>query len=237
VKIVGFSQLHEELARGHLQYWLASMERVCDLIYIWDHNSQDGSRDVYKEHHKCHVVEHPVNDFQRELYCKQDLLTKLLGEQPDTDWIFWMDGDTVLEERAHGEMRGYLDECEADLVVLGHLQLWRGTTHHRTDSHFADLNAGVPAVWRVREGMAFELKKGLHGLQFPPAAHQVRSPFQLLHLGFSTDHAIYDRIRKDPNVGHHERHYRAPRLVEVPAGMLPPDVPVRPSNRQPLKRL
>jgi len=86
-KIVGFSQLHNELELGNLENWFKCME-VCDEIYIFDQASTDGSRELYKKFDNVHVIESDTNRFEEELICKQELLEKVLIEQPDTEWIF-----------------------------------------------------------------------------------------------------------------------------------------------------
>lgn len=241
MKIAGFAQLHEELRRGFLGWWMQSMERVCDVIYIWDQNSKDGSKEFYKQHPKCVVVEHHCNDFLVELKCKSKLLEKLHSEQPDTDWIFWMDGDTVLEERAHDEIRGYLAKSDADNVHLSHLNLWRGTSHYRVDSQFDSMIGGLPAFWRSNNTCVLKSDPGLHGGGFPRQGRSnAKSPYSLLHLGFWSDEVLYERMvtgdlpRRDPNMCHHHRHYRKPILVELSDGMLPPYIPRRQSRTDPL---
>lgn len=230
MKIVGFAQLHEELRRGFLPWWMESMERVCDVIYIWDQNSQDGSRDYYREHPKCVVHEHHCNDFLREIACKRQLLAQVKQEQPDADWIFSMDGDTVLEELAHRKIRPYLETTKADNVLLHHLNLWRGNTHHRVDSGFDGKVNGHVCLWRVNDTCEIAPAHGLHKPQYPVGRDSEVAPYHLLHFGFGTDEALYERMhgklpRRDPNVANHKKHYLLPSLVAIPPEFLPPYIP------------
>lgn len=205
MKIVGFAQLHEELRKGNLLHWLASMEAACDFIYVWDQGSRDGSLEVYRQHPKLVVVEHPRNDFNREMVCKAQLLEKLQAEHSDADWIFWMDGDTVLERGGPARLRNAALTFSADIGILGHYNLWRGHTHYRVDSLFHELHTiGVYALWRNRPGLHFPRRDGLHHFQYPlpPGIDEYRFPLpittervgvDLVHLGFTTDAQIHAR--------------------------------------------
>ena len=98
MKIIGFSQLRNELSNGNLENWFRCMN-FCDYIYIYDQASDDGSKEYYKKYKNTVVIESPVNDFEREITCKDILLRRVLNDHPDTDWIYWIDGDTILDGR------------------------------------------------------------------------------------------------------------------------------------------
>ena len=98
MKIIGFSQLRNELSKGNLENWFKSMG-MWEYVYIFDQASDDGSHDVYEQHDNVVLIQSEENLFRQEILCKKQLLEKLLLEHTDTDWIFWMDGDTVLDQR------------------------------------------------------------------------------------------------------------------------------------------
>jgi glycosyltransferase involved in cell wall biosynthesis len=202
-KIVGFSQLHNELELGNLENWFKSME-ICDEIYIYDQASTDGSKEFYKNFKNVHVIESETNRFEEELLCKQELLEKLLEEQPDTTWIFWMDGDTLLDGRLD---RTLLEEilfgCElqrVDGVALGHYNLWRSDKYHRVDDEYDHfMKAGRMAFWRNNGKLHFNAEQGLHKNQHPLGIKLgTRIPFNLIHKGFADDNQIikkYDNYK------------------------------------------
>jgi len=72
---------------------------VCDHIYVFDQASDDGSLDYYKTIENCTVIESPTNRFSEEVVCKQELLERIQKDHPDADWIFWLDGDTLMDGR------------------------------------------------------------------------------------------------------------------------------------------
>ena len=74
MKIVGFTQLRNELEKGNLENWFKCMS-VCDHIYIFDQNSTDGSKEYYKKFDNVTVIESDTNRFAEELVCKNELLT------------------------------------------------------------------------------------------------------------------------------------------------------------------
>ncbi len=197
MKIVGFAQLRNELSKGNLENWFRSME-FCDEIYIYDQNSDDGSKEYYKRFDNIYLIESSFNNFQNEIECKDELLEKLLKEQPDTNWIFWMDGDTILDGRLTKEKIYELlkEKEDYDSIILGHLNLWRSDTFYRIDSLFHWLNEkGVVAFWKNNGKLKYNPRGGLHNYQFPSGTEKgYRVGYYLIHKGFSTDEQILNRI-------------------------------------------
>jgi hypothetical protein len=195
VKIVAFTQLHNELEKGNLHNWFRSLE-FCDEIYIFDQASDDGSREVYESHPNTHVIYSPTNRFSEELVCKAELLEKLLAEQPDTDWIFWMDGDTITDKRFTREnVVSILEEqSDKDALIIGHVNLWRSDLHLRLDTRYHSLNFKLWAFWRNNGELQFPRTPGLHQKQYPMGIHStIKVPLQVIHRGFSTDYQIRKR--------------------------------------------
>lgn len=202
MKIIGFSQLRNELSNGNLENWFRCMS-FCDYIYIYDQSSDDGSKEYYKKFNNTVVIESSFNDFQREITCKDILLTKLLKEHPDVDWIFWMDGDTIIDGRMlreeGREIYRLLEEAshqKVDGIVLGHYNLWRSDVYHRLDNEYDWLHKnGVCAFWRNNGLLKFVDNGGLHQNQYPRGViKQVRIERELIHRGFATDTQIINRF-------------------------------------------
>lgn len=201
MKVIGFAQLRNELWKGNLQNWFRCME-FCDFIYIYDQNSNDGSKEYYKNFDNTFVIESSTNDFYKEIACKKILLEKLLKEHPDVDWIFWMDGDTVLDGRMlrnNGrEFKLVLQKAlkeEIDVITMGHLNLWRSDIHYRIDNDYDWLhNNGVKVFWRNNGKIHFPDSSGLHQPQYPIGLKkQIRINRNLIHRGFATDKQITSR--------------------------------------------
>ena len=196
LNIVGFAQLHNELEQGNLENWFRSMFQICDSIYIYDQGSTDGSREVYEQYDNVHVLYSDTNDFINEIKCKANLLKKAKEEQPNANWFFWMDGDTLVEgSLQRPALEDYLEGVTEDGVTFGHLNLWRSDIWARLDDGYHGLHtAGVLCLWRNKEDLAFQEQGGLHLPQYPPQIRSMtRAPYSLVHRGFSTDDSI---IRK-----------------------------------------
>ena len=195
-KVVGFTQLHNELEQGNLENWFRSMFQICDCIYIYDQGSTDGSREIYETYDNVHVIYSETNDFINEITCKAKLLKKAKEEQSDADWFFWMDGDTLVEgQLTRPILNQYLANVGEDGVKFGHLNLWRSDTWTRLDDGFHGLHTnGVLCMWRNKEDLAFPEQEGLHHAQHPLQVYtSTRAPYSLIHRGFATDESI---IRK-----------------------------------------
>ena len=210
MKIIGFSQLRNELSKGNLENWFKSMG-MCEYVYIFDQASDDGSHDVYEQHDNVVLIQSEENLFRQEILCKKQLLEKLLLEHPDTDWIFWMDGDTVLDQRLlnndYAMLEEVLDtsaESGADAISLGHYNLWRSNRHYRVDSSYHSLDQfGVVPFWRNNGRLNFSALGGLHNAQYPNGISSIAQlkHFKMVHYGFSTDKQIIDRYNLYKGLG------------------------------------
>tara|TARA_A100001515_G_scaffold129831_3_gene116735 strand:- start:760 stop:1554 length:795 start_codon:yes stop_codon:yes gene_type:complete len=201
-KIIGFAQLRNELSKGNLDNWFKFMG-FCDYIYIYDQNSDDESHKVYQQHDNTHVIYDNQNNFKEEIKCKSILLNKLLEDHPDCGWIFWLDGDTGIDNRLITNnfellrnLIGYADENNLGAICLGHYNLWRSFKHFRLDSEYNGLDQGVTCFWKNNGVLKFPQDGGLHRPQIPYGLGVNTNgilratDFKLMHYGFSTDYQI-----------------------------------------------
>ena len=211
MKIIGFTQLRNELSKGNLDNWFKQMS-VCDYIYIFDQDSDDGSKEYYKKHSNCVVIESPTNRFNEELICKQELLDKLLSEHPDVDWILWLDGDLLLDGRLLSEDGKELKELcrlgslhNIDGYMFNHYNLWRSDIYYRIDDAYHSLNGNWCALWRNNGNLQFINQSGLHLRQYPNGIHRINpTPYAVVHRGFATDYQImtkYDVYKENGQEG------------------------------------
>jgi len=242
MKIVGFCQLHNELSNGNLENWFKCME-VCDYIYIYDQNSTDGSKEYYKKFDNVVVIESPINDYENERICKGTLLKKLLKEHPDTDWIYWIDGDTMMDGRLIGNNGYYLrdlcrhcSEQNIDGIYFGHLNLWRSDVWVRTDNNYDMFDRdGRRALWRNNGKLYFHEQAGLHGrnpdmtdAQEPMGMERsIRVPFTLVHRGFADDKQLVGKYENYKSRGQEGESLdriideRGLTVQPIPPGILP----------------
>lgn len=201
--IIGFGMLRNELENRNLENWMNCMQQVCDFIYIFDQNSEDGSKEYYKKFSNVIVFESPTNRFSEEVICKQQLLEKILTEKPETDWIFWMDGDTLLDNRLllYNNIKTILNGAQRlgyDGIRLGHLNLWRSDIHYRVDSLYDYFdNVGRVPFWKNNGKLKFNEVMGLHQPQneMPLGVEKIfdARQYKLIHRGFATDEQIIKR--------------------------------------------
>lgn len=201
-KIIGFSQLHNELEKGNLENWMKCNQVICDYIYIYDQNSTDGSKEYYKTFDNVIVIESLINNFENELICKNELLQKIIKEQSNADWIFWIDGDTIIDDRLlNKEKLNYIlgvIPIEINGLDLGHYNLWRSDIHYRLDDNYDYFDkVGRTPFWRFNKNLTFQNEKGLHSpnnerpLQIN---NRIRlGDYKLIHRGFATDSQIIER--------------------------------------------
>jgi hypothetical protein len=248
MKIVAFAQLHEELRKGNLENWYRSVTG-CDHVYVFDQASRDGSDEVYARDSRTVVLASPVNAFDRELECKAVLLERILADHPDTDWVFWLDGDTVLDGRllANGA-RAFRELCSRGSAEgvggfkLGHYNLWRSDTYYRVDNQFHGLHGGgVCALWRNNGRLRFAPRPGLHVTTTPDGLGPCpRVDYSLVHRGFATDAQILEKHRVYASRG--QRGWELCRLIDestlcvapIPIELLPDWYPIHDGGAPPI---
>ena len=197
MKLIGFSQLRNERAKGNLENWLKCME-ICDYTYVVDQNSDDGSEELYKQTPKLNVTYNESNDFVNEILHKKILLKKLLSDHPDTDWIFWMDGDTLLDGRVLNVGKEGFEQViklaethGSEAVSLNHFNLWRSDIHFRVDNSYHGLRP--VCLWKNTGNLDFpDAQSGLHLTQYPQGINKIGhcNELGLIHRGFATDEQI-----------------------------------------------
>ena len=198
MKIVAFIQMFNEVKMGNLTRCLDNCKQWADDIVIYDDGSTDNSVEVAERYTK-HIIRGKKNWVLDELKHKQELLDYTLANI-DADWIMWIDCDEIIDRG--GTKGGLRALCEGskdvDAYSFHEYNLWRGQNWHRLDSYFdhgpTEWVKGVPQtiawfvrLWRVTEGMHFEVKEGVHGRLYPITIDHKRtqpSTIQVIHYGF-----------------------------------------------------
>lgn len=203
MKIIGFSQLRNEIKKGNLENWFKCMLPICDFIYIFDQNSTDGSLEYYKKFNNVIVIESDTNRFNEEMICKSELLEMIKIDHPDTDFIQWLDGDELLDGRlVNNNGKLFREMCEELLkdgyhgYLYGHKNLWRSDIYERIDDHYdwLDIN-GLCKLWKFNPNIKFKTMVGLHSAQYYPITitNIKRLGYSLIHRGFATDLQIISK--------------------------------------------
>jgi glycosyltransferase involved in cell wall biosynthesis len=198
-KIIGFGQLRNESENGNLENWFRCME-PCDHIYIFDQASTDNSREIYEKYKdKTTVIYSPTNRFKEELICKAELYEMLLKEQPDVDWVLWLDGDILLDGRLLVDdnlqrLCNKLDGANVDLPCFGHYNLWRSDVHYRVDNGYHNLHGHWFPLWGRPREKNIPRRIGLHHGQIPePNWNPARVDVSVIHRGFVSDANIVNK--------------------------------------------
>lgn len=197
MKLIGFAQLYNELEKGNLHNWMRCMQTLCDVIYIYDQGSTDGSQDYYKQFDNVNVIYSKINNFEKENLCKRALLEWIKTEHSD-GWIFWMDGDTVIENKVLQDktpLMQLLSETPENSFSLGHYNLWRSDTYYRVDNNFHWLDGQVVAFWKLQPLLEFPIgRRNYHDKQYPqPLNINQKMNLALIHKGFTSEFQIFKR--------------------------------------------
>ena len=218
MKFIGFAQLRNELENGNLEQWLEQQTSICDKIYIYDQNSTDGSKELYKKYKNLEVIYSDKNDFGNEIVCKHQLLQLLQKNEGYNNIIFWIDGDTFLDTTFDRQnIENIFNQTNTTHIRLRHYNLWRSDTYYRVDDKFHNLFIkGVVALWKNAPDLSFNPRSGLHTQVSPDRLNSINShsvlETSLIHRGFATDYQIIKRYNNYKSFG--QSGYNLERLLD-----------------------
>lgn len=194
MKIVAFLQLYNENERGNLRRCLDNCKSWADEIVIYDDASTDGSQEVYLEYtDKDLILFGNKNEFNRELFHKQELLRIALKLNPD--WIGWIDGDAIFDRYITTGLPQIIESANqmgVDGVFFHNLNLWKDECWYRMDNLYNNL--WHCCLWKNNGNLHYKPVDSLHKQQYPNGmAKQMRLNHQLLHYGFASREKIIEK--------------------------------------------
>ena len=192
MKIAAFLKLRNESENGNLIRCLENCKKWANEIFIYDDFSTDDSKEIYLNYtNKENIIFGKKNDFQNEIFQKQELLD-LINDKYMPDWIGWIDGDAIYDYLLTNEMENIIENLETnnyDSLMIHYFNLWRSNSFYRTDNDYDNLN--TKCLWK-NKNISYNLKKGLHQLQFPNGLERTCTslPLSNIHYGFSSENDI-----------------------------------------------
>lgn len=213
--IAGYVKLRNEIIRsGNVYRCLHNLQEFCDEIFVALDASWDGTDEYVKSIiPESHIlqIDPKDQDFTKELKVKQELLELVHAHGPYS-YIFWQDGDEVLEAKGVEEIRGF---CRTNLKENGnktawafhYLQIWRNSSWYRLDDQF---NEGhFIKLWRYHPELSFEIINGTHNRQFPcqiTTDKIDKAPWEVIHYGNYGVNLKWKCIQYSNGLGGVERH-------------------------------
>lgn len=198
MKLTAMLQMYNELEQGNLPRYIESISKYCDALVVYDDGSTDGSLEYLEEWgDKLEIVSYrgEKNDFADEVAHKSKLLQ--IAKDINTDWIFRIDADEVIEK--DGEIGGVRKLCERgdsegiDSFAFRNANLWRHPGFYRLDNAFNDFVSC--RLWKLRPDVGYrKTERGLHQRAVPDGLkNEEWADIITLHYGFASDESI---IRK-----------------------------------------
>jgi glycosyltransferase involved in cell wall biosynthesis len=190
MKLVAMLMAYNERETGHLIRCLASLEKYCDAIVIYDDASTDDSQSIYRLY-EAHVIQGTKNDFKNELAHKQQQLE--LCKKIGADWILRIDADETLDERGIQNIRSMLENASAPTFAFHTINLWRSPCFYRVDGSYNEVIFN--RLWRCKPDLHFNVQNGLHLTNYPVGAtdNEAFAPYEIIHWGFASDKYILDK--------------------------------------------
>ncbi len=119
---------------------------LCDKVLVLDDHSTDDTRDIVRGFGtRCVLIESTfegVNEGRDKSY----LLSYLVAADPE--WVLWIDGDEVLEKRAHQTLLREMSNKGVGSLSMKVLYFWDDENKFRADGVYANMTR--PSAFRVR---------------------------------------------------------------------------------------
>ncbi|MEY4061254.1 MAG: hypothetical protein RIQ31_916 [Actinomycetota bacterium] len=212
MRIIGFLQVRNEIASGHLERFIAVNGPLLDALFVYDDFSDDGTYELASKH-ATKVIRGESRQFGHELVNKSLLLSEVQKFGQDGDAVLWLDADEVLYT-SRSELEKIIEDAFSggyDGIELPHMNLWRSSDWFRTDDLYDDLRP--VRIWRLSDSLNFPHKPGLHQQMHPQgirAVKRLQSP-AVVHFGFASTELI---ISKHANYRRHwQSGYALHRLI------------------------
>jgi glycosyltransferase involved in cell wall biosynthesis len=244
--IAGFLKIRNGILRNDLYRVILNMERFCDEIFVCDDASYDGTREWLQEYlSSSNLICVPPKewDFKNELYWKEQLL-QLIHKNGPFHYIWWQDGDEVLDAKGTAGIRNLCEKHIGHSNVQGwrfhYTQFWRNTSWARTDDQFDD--GYFIKLWRYDPQLSFTVSAGTHHPQFP---HQmmgylqtgkiVNAEWEVLHYGNVGQDLKYKSLQYYGGLGGVERHlsFENATYRRVASSIIPEEAETIPSDTEP----
>lgn len=201
MKLTCMVQIYNELETGNLPRFIESVSKYCDALVIYNDGSTDGSDDwicsnkskFNKKLEHIWTIHGEKNNFKNEIAHKQIMLQHCI--ELESDWIFWLDCDEVIEKCGEdGKLRELCEMADCDAYGFREINLWRSESFYRLDNAF---NAGeFCRLWRNTGKLFYDEKPGLHQRQYPNGIGEIKtSEIKVIHYGFSTDDRILRKYK------------------------------------------
>lgn len=196
MNIIGFLQIRNEIASGHLARFLELNLPLFDKLYVYDDASDDGTTELI-EKHATKVIRGGSRQFGSELKNKKKLLDLVKQECESGDALIRLDSDEILY-CSKEELTTLISDAFSqgyDSITLPHRNLWRAYHWFRTDDHYNDFRP--TRVWKLSEKLDFTNKTGLHITTDPIGLRSTLSSdlYPVIHFGFAEKSLILDKYK------------------------------------------
>lgn len=192
--LIGFLQIRNELASGHLDRFLSINVPLFDKLYVYDDASDDGTRELI-EKYATKVIRGSSRQFGSELKNKKKLLDLVKEECQPGDAIIRLDADEILY-CSKEELKTLIEsafENSYDSITLAHRNLWRSFHWFRVDDNY---NSFRPTrVWKLSDSLDFKNQVGLHVTTDPIGLRATLNSelYPVIHFGFAEKSLILDK--------------------------------------------
>lgn len=139
---------------------LTSLVKVCDIVYVLDDHSTDGTQDIIRGIEGCRLILSPfdtLDESRDKTWLLREITRRMLSDE--TDWVVCIDGDEEICLAGSNCIPPSIDPVVSYSFQI--LQLWDSPTQMRADPPYNNLLR--PSMFRlIKPGMVFK-SSAVHG--------------------------------------------------------------------------
>lgn len=182
-------------------YFLRYYETFAQNIYVWDDDSQDGTRELLEQHPKVTIL--PLEKFgDRNDYWVESVFTQYeTYSKGKADWVMIADADEFI---VHRHLKQELERQRAAGVQLIMCRGWCMLSDHipTTDGQiYGEIKRGVPDKWATKWSIfdpeiKVRFQKGRHHYPAevtPGTKYLKHNAFRILHYRYLSEDWVVER--------------------------------------------
>lgn len=173
-----------------VRFWLRHYDRIADVMFVWDDNSTDGTKEILQEHRKVVCLKWPYDTGIDEDRFLQFAYEQYPNAEGCADWVMWVDMDEFIYHPQLTDMIQDVDSSGYNVIRPdGFNMMHDGIPHDDGRQIWEVCNTGVaapvyskPVIFKPSSGVRWN--RGKHELEHCQVKLAEGTGIKLLHYRY-----------------------------------------------------